>query len=130
MRRYRADAGAVCMDPLSSWLHNTNVDRTLNRLGAHVDPAKRATLMKFLIEEEDQLGAGPDQLERTVRRVREGKARISRTLAIIEGLVEHDLMDEETFSRAMEVLNTISESQALIEQRYRHILSTTSNPEN
>ena len=118
------------MDPLSSWLHNTNVDRTLNRLGTHVDPAKRASLMKFLIEEEDQLGAGPDQLERTVRRVREGKARISRTLAIIQGLVEHDLMDEETFSKAMEVLNTISESQALIEQRYQQILSTTSHPEN
>jgi hypothetical protein len=118
------------MDPLSSWLHNINVDRTLGRLGTHIDPAKRAALMKFLIEEEDRLGAGPDQLERSVRRVREGKARISRTLAIIEGLVDHDLMDEETFSKAMKVLSTISESQALIEQRYRRILSQTSNHEN
>jgi hypothetical protein len=86
--------------------------------------------MKFLIEEEDQLGAGPDQLERTVRRVCEGKARISRTLAIIQGLVEHDLMDEETFSKAMDVLNTIVESQALIEQRYQDMSSQTSHPEN
>ncbi len=116
------------MDLLSSWLHNINVDRTLYRLGTHVDPAKRATLMKFLIEELDRLGAGSDQLECSARRVREGKARISRTLAIIEGLVEYDLMDEETFSKAMEVLSTISESQALIERRYRRILSQTSNP--
>src|SRR6516162_6215637 len=118
------------MDLFSSWLHNANIDRTLNRLGSYVDPAKRATLMKFLIKEEDQLGTDQAQLERTVLRVREGKARISRTLAIIQGLVEHDLMDEETFSKAMEVLNTIAASQALIEQRYRHILSTTSHPEN
>jgi hypothetical protein len=116
------------MDPLSSWLHNTNVDRTLNRLGTHVDPAKRAGLMKFLIEEENQLGADQDQLERTVRRVREGKARISRTLAIIQGLVGHGLMDEETFSKAMEVLSTMNESQRLIEQWYRRILLQTSHP--
>jgi hypothetical protein len=121
--------GAVAMDPVSSWLHNINVDRTLNRLGTHIDPTKRAALMKFLLKEEDQLSAGPDQLERTVRRVREGKARISRTLAIIEGLCDHDLMDEETFSKAMEVLSTISETQALIEQRYQ-ILARTSNLEN
>jgi hypothetical protein len=118
------------MDPLSSWLHNINVDRTLDRLGTHVDPARRATLMKFLIKEEDELGAGPDQLERSARRVRQGKARISRTLAIIEGLVEYGLMGEETFSKAMEVLRTISESQALIEQRYQRMLSQTSNHEN
>jgi hypothetical protein len=116
------------MDLFSSWLHNTNVDRTLNRLGGYVDPAKRAILMKFLIEEENQFGADQDQLERTVLRVREGKARISRTLAIIEGLVEHDLMDEETFSKAMDLLDTMNESQRLIEQWYRRILLQTSHP--
>ena len=71
------------MDLFSSWLHNANIDRTLNRLGSYADPAKRATLMKFLIKEEDQLGADQEQLERAVLRVREGKARIGRTLAII-----------------------------------------------
>ncbi len=86
--------------------------------------------MKFLVEEMDRLGAGPDQLELSERRVREGKARISRTLAVIEGLVDRDLMDEETFSKAMEVLDTISKSQALIEQRHRQILSQRSKPKN
>jgi hypothetical protein len=116
------------MDLFSSWLHNTNVDRTLNRLGSYVDPAKRATLMKFLIKEEDQLGADQDQLERTVLRVREGKARISRTLAIIEGLVDHNLIDEEAFSKAMDVLDTMNESQYLIERWYRRILLQPSDP--
>ena len=111
------------MDATSCWLHNINIDRALDRLGTYVDPRKRATLLKFLIEEEDQLGAGPDQLERTARRVREGKARISRTLAIIEGLIDCGLMDQETFSKALEVLSTMRESQALIEQRYRRITS-------
>jgi hypothetical protein len=44
-------------------LHNINIDRTLNRLGTYIDPRKRAALLKFLIEEEEQLGAGSDQLE-------------------------------------------------------------------
>jgi hypothetical protein len=87
-------------------LRRINIDRTLNRLGTYVDPRKRATLLKFLIEEEDQLGAGTDQLEHSARSVREGKARIDRTLAIIEGLIDFGLMDQERFSKAMEVLSS------------------------
>ena len=83
------------MDATSVWLHNINIDRTLNRLGTYVDPRKRATLLKFLIEEEDRLGAEPDELDRAARRVHEGKARINRTLAIVEGLIDSGLMDPE-----------------------------------
>jgi hypothetical protein len=111
------------MDASSSWLHNVNVDRTLRRLGTHVDPRKRAALLKFLIEEEDQLGRGPDQLERTARRVCEGRARISRTLAIVEGLIDCGLMDQEMFSKVLGVLSTMRESQVLIEERYRLVAS-------
>jgi hypothetical protein len=118
------------MDVTSIWLHNINIDRTLNRLGTYVDPKERATLLKFLIEEEDQLGAGPDQLEHSARRVHEGKARINRTLAIIEGLIDCGLMDQERFSKAMEVLGTLRDSQVLVEQRYKRILSQRSDREN
>jgi hypothetical protein len=114
------------MDATSTWLHNINVDRTLQRLGTYVDPRKRAALFKFLIEEEDQLGSGPDQLADAARRVREGKARITRTRAIIEGLNDCGLMDQETFSRALGVLSTMRETQALIEQRYRGTFSQCS----
>jgi hypothetical protein len=116
------------MDATCAWLHNINIDRTLNRLGTYIDPSKRATLLKYLIEEEDKLGAEPDQLERAARRVREGQARIYRTLVVIERLIDCGLMDEETFSKALEVVSTIRESQALIEQRYRRIVSNRDAP--
>ena len=114
------------MDVTSTWLHNINVDRTLHRLGTYLNPRERATLLKILIEEEDHSGTGPDQLERTARRLREGKARIDRTLAIIEGLIDHGLMDQEMFSKAMGVLSTMRESQVLIEERYRRLSSRCS----
>jgi hypothetical protein len=116
------------MDATSIWLHNINIDRTLDRLSTYIDPRKRASLLKFLIEELDQLDAGLDQLERTSRRVREGKARIIRTLAIIEGLIACSLMDQETLARALGVLSAMRESQLLIEQRYRLMLSQSSSP--
>jgi len=118
------------MDGTSIWLHNINIDCTLDRLGTYVDASKRTALLRFLIEEEDQLGTGPEQLEPAARRVREGKARISRTLAIIEGLIACSLMDQETLSRALGVLSAMRESQRLIEQRYRQMLSQCSDPEN
>ena len=115
------------MDATSVWPHNINIDRTLNRLGTYVDPRKRDTLLKFLIEEEDQLGAGPDHLEHSARRVHEGKARINRTLAIVEGLIDSGLMDLERFSKAMEVLSTLRDSQTLIEERHKRISSECLN---
>ena len=115
------------MDATSIWLHNINIDRTLNRLGTYLDPRKRAALLKFLIEEEDQLGAGPDHLEHSARRVHEGKARINRTLAIVEGLIDSGLMDLESFSKAMEVLSTLRDSQTLIEERHKRISSECLN---
>jgi hypothetical protein len=50
------------MDATNIWLHNINIDRTLNRLGTYVNPSERAALLKFLVEEEEQLGTGPEQL--------------------------------------------------------------------
>jgi len=117
------------MDATSGWLHHINIDRTLNRLGTYVDPSKRAALLKFLIEEEDQLGAEPDELDHAARRVHEGKARINRTLAIVEGLIDSGLMDLERFSKAMEVLRTLRDSQTLIEERYKRMSSENLNGE-
>jgi hypothetical protein len=107
------------MDATGIWLHNVNVDRTLARLGTYVDPSERAALLKFLIEEEEQLGTGPEQSELIARRVREGKVRISRVLAIIEGLIERDLMNKEMYSKAIAVLTALRQSQVLLEQLYR-----------
>ena len=113
------------MDGTSIWLHNINIDCTLDRLGTYVDASKRTALLRFLIEEEDQLGAGPEQLEHAARRVREGKARISKVLAIIEGLIDCGLMNEEMHSKALAVLTALRDSQVLLEQRYRRTSDIT-----
>jgi hypothetical protein len=106
------------MDGTSAWLHNFNVDHTLNRLGAYVEPSTCAELLKFLVEQEDLLGTGPEQLENTARRVREGRERITRILNIVEGLAEHDLLDQEQLSRALSVVTAMREAQRLVEERY------------
>jgi hypothetical protein len=109
------------MDTFSDWLHNDSIDRTLDRLGTYVDPSLRSALLRFLIAEEDELGHGPEQLDYTSRRVREGKARIDRTLAIMEGLIAQGLMDQTQFSKAWDVLVTLHDSQHLLEQLHRRI---------
>ncbi|MFY9835977.1 MAG: hypothetical protein WAK55_05820 [Xanthobacteraceae bacterium] len=77
------------MDAISIWFHNHNIDQTLGTLGTYIDPAQSASLLRFLVEEEDRLGTGHGQSENTHRRVREGGERITRVLAITEGLMEH-----------------------------------------
>jgi|SRR5215467_5248610 len=114
----------VSMDAFSNWFHNVRIDRTLDRLGTHVDPKARFALLQFLVAQEAQAGDGPKQLTHTARRVREGKARIDRTLAIMEGLIEHGLMDQEQFSKAWEVLITLHDSQILLEQLHRRMSET------
>jgi hypothetical protein len=60
-----------------------------------------ATLLRFLIEEQNRLGTG--------------RERITRVLAIIEGLMEHGLRDQEMFGKALSVLTNSSEAQRVIE---------------
>jgi uncharacterized protein YqgQ len=49
------------------------------------------------------------------------RARIDRTLAVIEGLIDHGLMDQEQFSKAFAVLTTLHDSQVLLEQLHRRM---------
>jgi hypothetical protein len=58
--------------------------------------------------------------------VREGQARIGRTLAIIEGLIDCHVMDQEMFSKALGVLSTMRKSQDLIEEWHRRVSSKSS----
>jgi len=109
------------MDTLSDWVRNARIDRTLNRLGTHVEPKARFALLQFLVAEEAKLGDGPDKLDHTSRRIREGRARIDRTLAVMEGLIGHGLMDQAQFSKAWDVLVTLHDSQHLLEQLHRRM---------
>ena len=49
------------IEPACELLHEVG-DHTLDRLATYVEPSTRAELLKFLIEEEDRLGTGPEQL--------------------------------------------------------------------
>ena len=99
------------------WCHDLKVDQTLDRLSTYVDAGTRATLLKLLVDEQSHLGTHPVQLEKAVRRVWEGRERITRVLIIIEGLLEHGLMDRHKLSRALSVVDTMCEAQRLVEQR-------------
>jgi hypothetical protein len=124
---YRSKCGwrvINAMDPISIWLHNSNVDHTLDRLGTYVEPNTRAELLKFLVAEEDRLGRGREQLENTARRVRQGRERITKILNIVEGLLERGLMDQEQLSRALSVVTTMREAQRLVEERYEAMRPT------
>ena len=61
---------------------------------------------------------GPEQLEHTARRVREGRRRIAKVSNVIEGMVEHGLMGQERLSKALSVVTNMREAQRLVEQRY------------
>jgi hypothetical protein len=62
--------------------------------------------------------------------VQVGAVERIREIMHAEGLIDCGLMDQERFSKAMEVLSTLRESQVLIEERYKRILSRCSNREN
>jgi hypothetical protein len=77
------------MDQISIWQHKANIDRTLHKLGTYVAPSTAAELLKFLVEEQDRLGTGPEQLENAARRVRECGERIARLSSVVDGLMGH-----------------------------------------
>ena len=104
------------MDQTSIWLHNFNVDRTLHSLATYVQPSTAAALLKFLVEEENRLGSGPEDVQNSTRRVREGRERIAKISNVIDGMVEHGLMDQEQLSRALSVVTNMREAQRLVEQ--------------
>lgn len=84
------------MDGITAWFN-----QILDRLGAYVDPSTSAALLRFLFEEQNRLGTG--------------RERITRVLAIIEGLMEHGPMNQETLGSSLSVVANMPEAQRLVE---------------
>jgi hypothetical protein len=84
------------MDGIGAWLHET-----LYKMGAYIDPSMSATLLRFLAEEQARLGTG--------------RERITRVLAIIEGVMENGPMNQETLGGSLSALANIPEAQRLVE---------------
>jgi hypothetical protein len=106
------------MDQITIWQHNSNIDRTLHKLGTYMEPSTAAALLKFLVEEQHRLGIGPEQLENTARRIRECRETIARISSVVDGLRGHGLIDQERLSKALSVLGNMREAQRLIEEHY------------
>lgn len=54
-----------------------NIEHFADQLGSTADPTKRAMLMRLLVEEEDKLGAGLEQLDIVEARIARGHRLIT-----------------------------------------------------
>ena len=84
------------MDGISAWFHET-----LDKMRAYIDPSISMTLLRFLVEEQDRLGTGSE--------------RITRVMAIIQGLMELGPMNQETLGSSPSALAHLSQAQRLVE---------------
>ncbi len=94
-----------------------NIENFADHLSTEADPARRAVLMKLLVEEEDKLGVGLEQLDLSEAFIVKGQSLIARQEALIERL---ENCGREPRS-ANDVLNTLTEVHNLFKD-YRHLL--------
>ncbi len=94
-----------------------NVEHFADQLGSEGDPARRATLMRLLVEEEDRLGAGLEQLGVAQMRIAKGHRLIASQRAVV-AQIEGAGRDPRP---ARELLATLVEVQSLFE-RYGHTI--------
>ncbi len=95
-----------------------NIEHFADQLGTTADPTKRATLMRLLVEEEDKLGAGLEQLGVTERRIERGHRLIAEQRALIKRM-DGNGHDTRT---ASELLGAMVGMQAAFEDYRRTIM--------
>jgi hypothetical protein len=66
-----------------SFVHSLNIEKFADMLALETAPGTRATLMKLLVEQEDQLGTGLEQLEEVNSRISRGQMLINAQRALI-----------------------------------------------
>ncbi len=96
-----------------------NVEHFADQLTSEVDGAKRATLMRLLVEEEDKLGAGLEQLGIAELRIAKGRQLIARQMALVAKIAG----DGHDGREANDLLAMLKEVQALFEAYRRSIMS-------
>ncbi len=91
-----------------------NVEHFADQLSSWLEPQKRATLMRLLVEEEGRLGAGLEQLGVAEMRIAKGRQLITQQKALIARIQDdgRDLRDHHDH------LDTLVSVQKLFE-RYR-----------
>ncbi len=105
---------------LKTFACTRNIANFIDQLGTEADPARRTVLMQLLVEEEDKLGIGLEQLDLSEAFIAKGQGLIARQEALIERL-ENCGRDSRS---ANDVLNTLVTVQNLF-KGYRHVLLST-----
>lgn len=104
---------------MNTFIGINNVERFGDQLCSAADPARRATLMRLLVEEEDNLGAGLEQLDAAELRI----ARCHQLIASQRVLVARIGSDGHDAEEANTLLSALLEVQELFEGYRRRILS-------
>ena len=105
------------MDSTARIVSDLNVARFVDRLQLELDPAKRASLQRLLLEEEDKFGRRAERLSDVQRHLAEGSRRIALQKALIENLKANG----QEVRLAERTLSNLVEIQRIFEQ-YRHVI--------
>ena len=105
------------MDSTARIVSDLNVARFMDRLQLELDPAKRASLQRLLLEEEDKFGRRAERLSDVQRHLAEGSRRIALQKALIETLKANG----QEVRLAERTLSNLVEIQRIFEQ-YRHVI--------
>src|SRR5262249_19846686 len=88
------------------------------------DPRKRSTLMRFLIDEEDQFGFGLEQLAVAEKHL----ADCRHHTAVVRGLIDYLYANGDDTSRENDMLQALTELEAKFDIYRRRILDRVSSP--
>jgi len=110
-------AKGIVMDSTARIVSDLNVARFVDRLQLELDPAKRASLQRLLLEEEDKFGRRAERLSDVQRHLAEGSRRIALQKALIETLKANG----QEVRLAERTLSNLVEIQRIFEQ-YRHVI--------
>lgn len=102
---------------MKTFIGINNVEHFADQLSSEVDRTKRAILMRLLVEEEDKLGTGLQQLGVAELRIATGHRLIAKQKA----LIAHMECNGRDSREARDLLGTLVEVQTLFE-RYRHTI--------
>ena len=105
------------MPTLESFIHRSNIHRFLDGLSKNPNARSRATLLKLLAAEEDQLAANQQHLELAERWLGEWKARVAQ----VHIMTAQPLFQGAESRENAELLVTMHSVQGLLEDLCRRL---------
>jgi hypothetical protein len=103
--------------------HRQKIARFSNLLAMELDPRKRSTLMRLLIDEEDQFGFGLEQLAIAEKHL----ADCHHHTTVVRGLIDYLDANGDDTSRENDMLQALSELEAKFRAYRRSILDRISS---